>query len=46
VERVGRYELDNSENAERAKALAANAARAEMGLVRLGVRQGDSIARL
>lgn len=46
VERVGRYELDNSEEAERAKALAANAARAEMGLVRLGVRQGDSIARL
>ncbi len=42
VERVGRYERDTSEAAARAQALAANAARAELGLVRLGVRRGDT----
>ena len=42
VERVGRYERDTSQAAARAQALAANAAAAEMGLVRLGVRKRDS----
>ncbi len=42
VERVGRYERDTSAAAARAQALAANAAAAELGLVRLGVRHRDS----
>jgi predicted nucleotide-binding protein (sugar kinase/HSP70/actin superfamily) len=42
VERVGRYERDSSEAAASAKALAANATLAEMGLVRLGVRRNDT----
>jgi predicted nucleotide-binding protein (sugar kinase/HSP70/actin superfamily) len=48
VERVNHYERDNSAAAESAKALAANAARAEMGLVRLGVRRdnAETISRI
>jgi len=42
VERVNRYELDSSEAAKSAKALAANATLADMGLVRLGVRRSDT----
>ncbi len=42
VERVGRYERDTSESAAQAKALAANATLADMGLVRLGVRRSDT----
>ncbi len=42
VDRVNRYERDNSNDAESAKALAANATRADMGLVRLGVRRDRS----
>jgi predicted nucleotide-binding protein (sugar kinase/HSP70/actin superfamily) len=42
VERVGRYERDTSQAAARAQALAVNAAAADLGLVRLGVRRGDS----
>jgi activator of 2-hydroxyglutaryl-CoA dehydratase/predicted nucleotide-binding protein (sugar kinase/HSP70/actin superfamily) len=48
VDRVNRYERDNSNDAESAKALAANAARADLGLVRLGVRRDrtDTISRI
>jgi activator of 2-hydroxyglutaryl-CoA dehydratase/predicted nucleotide-binding protein (sugar kinase/HSP70/actin superfamily) len=48
VDRVNSYERDNSNDAESAKALAANAARADMGLVRLGVRRDrtDTISRI
>jgi predicted nucleotide-binding protein (sugar kinase/HSP70/actin superfamily) len=48
VERVRRYERDESERAAQATLLAQNAGRAELGLVRLGVRrlETDTIARL
>jgi len=42
IDRVRRYERDRSEAAAAATALAANAARAEMGLVRLGIRRKDT----
>lgn len=42
MERVACYERDVSEAAASARALAANAARAEMGLVRLGIRRSDT----
>ena len=42
IDRVHRNERDRSEAAAAATALAANAARAEMGLVRLGIRRKDT----
>jgi predicted CoA-substrate-specific enzyme activase len=42
MERVAGYERDASEAAARARDLAANAAAADLGLVRLGVRRSDT----